>query len=161
MEDGTMLRFGWLVLMALGTTGVIAQESEVSVERGALVAIIGGCHDCHTAGYAANNGQLDPEKALKGDTVGFQGPWGTTYPANLRLEAAEKSEDEWVDYLKTLETRPPMPWFNVRQFAETDMRSLHQYIKSLGEAGEPVPEFVPPGETPTTPYIVFAPPQMP
>lgn len=156
-----MLRLGWLVLMALGATGAVAQEAEVSVERGAHVAIIGGCHDCHTAGYTMNNGQLDPSVALKGDTVGFQGPWGTTYPANLRLDAAEMTEDEWVDYLKTLETRPPMPWFNVRQFAEADMRSLYQYIKSLGEPGEPAPEFVPPGEAPTTPYIVFAPPQMP
>src|SRR5690606_14123470 len=111
--------------------GVAAQESEVSVERGAHVAVIGGCHDCHTAGYAASNGELDPALSLKGDTIGFQGPWGTTYPTNLRILAASKNEDEWVEYLRTLETRPPMPWFNVRQFAEADMRALHQYILSL------------------------------
>lgn len=156
-----MLRHGWFLLMALSAAGVAAQESEVSVERGAHVAVIGGCHDCHTAGYAASNGELDPALSLKGDTIGFQGPWGTTYPTNLRILAGSKSEDEWVAYLGTLETRPPMPWFNVRQFAEADMRALHQYILSLGEAGEPAPEFVPPGEQPTHPYIVFAPPQMP
>jgi mono/diheme cytochrome c family protein len=156
-----MLRMGVLLLFGLGATGAFAQEGEVSVERGEHIAIIGGCHDCHTAGYTANNGAFDPNDALKGDALGFQGPWGTTYPANLRLIAAEKTEDEWVEYLKALETRPPMPWFNVRHFAESDMRSLHQYILSLGEPGEPAPEFVPPGETPKTPYIVFAPPIMP
>jgi mono/diheme cytochrome c family protein len=156
-----MLRIGLLAFVGLAAGAAMAQEGDVSVERGAHIAIIGGCHDCHTAGYAMNNGELDPAAALKGDAVGFQGPWGTTYPANLRLEAAEKTEDEWVDYLKELETRPPMPWFNVRQLEEADMRALYAYIKSLGDPGEPAPEFVPPGETPKTPYIVFAPPVMP
>lgn len=156
-----MFRSVGLVLLALGSTAAIGQEAEVSAERGAHVAVIGGCHDCHTAGYAANNGELDPNVALKGDVVGFHGPWGTTYPSNLRITAAGKSEDEWVEFLKTFQARPPMPWFNVHQFAEADMRSLHQYILSLGEPGDPAPEFVPPDGTPTNPYIVFAPPTQP
>ena len=156
-----MLRTVLFLAAGLGATAAAAQEAEISVERGAHVAIITGCHDCHTTGYGTSNGQLDPDRALRGDAVGFQGPWGTTYPANLRIKAAEKTEDEWVNYLKTIETRPPMPWFNVRQLAETDMRSLYQYITSLGEPGEPAPEFVPPDGTPKTPYVVLAPPQMP
>ena len=56
---------------------------------------------------------MDPATALKGNPVGFQGPWGTTYAANLRIEAAARSEDEFVTYLATLESRPPMPWFNL------------------------------------------------
>lgn len=156
-----MLKLGLFAAATLAATTAIAQDAEVSVEHGAHIAVIGGCHDCHTTGYAASNGEIDPEAALKGDTVGFQGPWGTTYPSNLRIVAAEKSEDEWVEYLKTFETRPPMPWFNVHHFAEADTRSLYQYIKSLGEPGDPAPEFVPPGEEPSFPYVVFAPPQQP
>jgi mono/diheme cytochrome c family protein len=156
-----MLRLGLFVFIGFAAGPAMAQDADVSVKRGAHIAIIGGCHDCHTAGYTMTNGQIDPAAALKGDAVGFQGPWGTTYPGNLRLRAADKSEDEWVAYLKTLETRPPMPWFNVRQFEESDMRALYAYIKSLGDPGDPAPEFVPPGQTPTTPYIVFAPPVMP
>jgi hypothetical protein len=156
-----LLGLGAGVLAASACSSGIAQEEEVSVERGAHVAIIGGCHDCHTTGYAQSNGVVDPEAALKGDPVGFQGPWGTTYPANLRITAGKMTEDEWVEYLATLETRPPMPWFNVRQFSEPDMRSLYQYIVSLGEPGEPAPAFVPPDGEVKTPYIVFAPPQMP
>jgi mono/diheme cytochrome c family protein len=156
-----MLRTGLLALVALAAPHALAQDLDTSAERGAHIAIIGGCHDCHTAGYAATNGQIDPAVAMKGDAVGFQGPWGTTYPSNLRLVAADKTEDEWVEYLMNLETRPPMPWFNVRHFAESDLRALYTYLKSLGEPGEAAPEFVPPGEMPKTPYIVFAPPTMP
>jgi hypothetical protein len=41
------------------------------------------------------------------------------------------------------------------------MRSLHQYIVSLGEPGDPAPEYVPPGTAPKSPFLVFAPPTMP
>ena len=44
---------------------------------------------------------------------------------------------------------------------ESDLQSLYQYIKSLGEVGKQT-HFVltNPGEEPTTPYIQLAPPQM-
>lgn len=156
-----MLRLILPISLAIFATPALSQNGDVSAERGAHIAVVGGCHDCHTAGYTASNGQIDPDAAMKGDTVGFQGPWGTTYPTNLRIVAAEKNEDEWVEYLKTFETRPPMPWFNVHHFAESDMRALHQYILSLGDPGEPAPAFVPPGGKPTHPYAVMAPPVMP
>jgi hypothetical protein len=35
------------------------------------------------------------------------------------------------------------------------------YIASLGPAGDPAPQYVPPGQTPKFPYSVFAPPIMP
>ena len=44
---------------------------------------------------------------------------------------------------------------------ESDIRSFYQYIVSLGEPGDPAPEYVPPGQEPKTPYIVIAPPIMP
>jgi hypothetical protein len=90
-----------------------AAADGVSVGEGQRVAMVGGCHDCHTDGYAVSGGQIDPENALLGSAVGFQGPWGTTYPSNLRLTLAKMSEDEFVDYGHAFKTRPPMPWFNV------------------------------------------------
>lgn len=151
--------------LALGTVmaaSVAAGAAEVSVERGAQVAITAGCHDCHTLGYLESGGKLDPAAALKGTPLGWQGPWGTTYAANLRLVAKDKgSEDGFVQYAKTFQARPPMPFFNVHAMDESDIRSLYQYIVSLGEPGEGVPEYVPPGQEPKTPYIVIAPPIMP
>ena len=131
------------------------------MERGELGARIFACHDCHTEGFAENNGEFDPAVALKGKSVGFRGPWGTTYPANLRIIAAGHTEDSWVQFLRTFKTRPPMPWFNVHAIPESDLRSLYLYIKSLGDPGDPAPAFVPPDQEPKTPYTVMAPPTMP
>lgn len=136
-------------------------RAEVSVERGLQVSIIGGCHDCHTESYRESDGEIDPEKALKGIPVGWQGPWGTTYSLNLRITVAELHEDGFVRSMQTLRTLPPMPWYNVRAMPEDDLRSLYRYIKSLGDPGEQAPTAVPPGEKPRTPFVVLAPPQMP
>src|SRR5689334_20571737 len=115
-------------------------DSEVSVERGAYVAITHGCHDCHTANYNETGGKVDPALSLKGTAIGWQGPWGTTYPLNLRITASTRSEDEFVKYMKELKTRPPMPFYNVNAMEEGELRSLYLYIKSLGEAGDQAPE---------------------
>ena len=75
-------------LLALGmaaAASTAASAAEVSVARGAQVAITAGCHDCHTAGYVESGGKVDPALSLKGTPLGWQGPWGTTYAANLRL----------------------------------------------------------------------------
>lgn len=138
-----------------------AANGEVSVERGLQVSITGGCHDCHTANYNETNGQIDPALALKGTAIGWRGPWGTTYPVNLLIIAADKSEDEFVEYAKTFEARPPMPWYNVHALDESDIRSLYQYIKSLGDPGDPTPEAIGPDEEPKTPYYPLIPPTMP
>ncbi|OOY27433.1 MAG: c-type cytochrome [Rhodobacteraceae bacterium] len=151
------------VLAALGalasSSGVVAQE--ISVARGELISITSGCHDCHTAGYNESGGKIDPEAALRGVPLGWQGPWGTTYAVNLRDEIKEMDEEAFVKYAKTFTAKPPMPFYNMHAMPESDLRSLYRYIKSLGAPGDPMPEALPPGETPRTPYIVMAPPIMP
>lgn len=54
-----------------------------------------------------------------------------------------------------------MPWYNLREMPEPDIRSLYRYIKSLGEPGEQVPTDVAVGDPPKTPFVVLAPPQAP
>jgi hypothetical protein len=149
-------------LLAVSTAFAFAAEPATpSAEYGKTVSIIGGCHDCHTADYGEKGGVINPDIALKGNAVGYNGPWGTTYAANLRIVAGKLSEDDWVNFLKTFEARPPMPFYNVHALDDVQMRSLYQYIKSLGPAGDPAPDYVPPGQKPKTPYAVFAPPVMP
>ena len=150
-----------LVLATIAVPAAAYSQGIVSVERGLQVSIVGACHDCHTEGYDVSDGKIDPAKALIGTSLGWRGPWGTTYPRNLRLLAASTDEDGFVQRMKTLKTMPPMPWFNVQAMDESDLRSLFLYIKSLGEPGEQVPAVVPPNEEPKTPYIVIAPPIMP
>ena len=134
---------------------------EVSVERGLYISIIGGCHFCHTEGYREAEGKIDPAKALKGSSIGWRGPWGTTYAANLREIALGFTEDEWVDHLKIKVTLPPMPWYQVQAMDESDMRSLYLYIKSLGAPGKSAPFYREPGKEPRTPYVTLEPPQTP
>ncbi len=143
------------------STSLAVDAGKVSVPRGAQVAVIGGCHDCHTPGYNESAGMVDPKVALTGSPVGFAGPWGVSYAKNLRLTVQPMSEDQFVQYAKTFTALPPMPWYNVHALDETDMRSLYQYVKSLGAPGVPAPATVPPGVKPKTPYNVFAPPVLP
>jgi mono/diheme cytochrome c family protein len=128
-------------------------------EAGRYLAIMGGCNDCHTAGYLETEGSVPEEQWLAGTTLGWNGPWGTTYPPNLRLTVQQMSEDQWVQLLRTRNERPPMPWMNVRQASERDLRALYSYIKSLGPTGEPAPAYLPPGQEPEAPYFtIVAPP---
>ncbi|MGE5338812.1 MAG: cytochrome C [Gemmatimonadota bacterium] len=137
-----------------------AERGQVSIERGRYVAKIAGCNDCHTAGYAVSGGKVPESEWLKGDSLGWRGPWGTTYPANLRLFMSKLTEEEWVKFARTTQLRPPMPWFALRDMSDADRRSLFRFVKSLGAPGEPVPAYLPPGQTPTGPFVQFpAPPK--
>jgi hypothetical protein len=153
----------WLAVACATLAPLAAQAApgEVSVERGRQVSIVGGCNDCHTAGYNESAGQIDPAKALKGTAIGWMGPWGTTYPANILLKVKDMSQDDFVQYAKSFTARPPMPFYNVHAMDESDLRSLYLYIKALGDPGDPAPDYVPPGQEPKTPYTVAAPPTMP
>src|SRR6476659_9646334 len=73
-----------------------------SIERGRYIAKVAGCNDCHTPGSAMTGGQVPEKNWLVGDGLGWQGPWGTTYPANLRLVLSGMTEDEWVRTAKNL-----------------------------------------------------------
>ena len=127
---------------------------------GQYLTIVGGCNDCHTPGWSESNGKTPPAQQLTGSPVGYRGPWGTTYAANLRTVAQRATEDRWVQILTTADGgrgRPPMPWMNTGQMSDHDLRAIYRYIRSLGPAGSPAPRAVPPGGTPTTPYINFVP----
>jgi hypothetical protein len=153
---------GIVAAMSIASSSWIAASAEeISAERGKLVSIIGGCHDCHTASYSMSEGSIDPAVALTGSPIGWQGPWGTTYARNLRMTAEVLSEDGFVSYMKSFRSLPPMPWYNVRVIPESDIRSLYRYIKSLGEPGEQAPTALPAGAAPRTPFVVLVPPQMP
>ncbi|MBL0420657.1 cytochrome C [Ramlibacter sp. AW1] len=126
-----------------------------SIERGRYLAKIAGCNDCHTPNYGQSGGKVPEAQWLTGDKLGFRGAWGTTYPANLRLMMQRMSEAEWLKMARTHEMRPPMPWFNLRDMSTQDLRSLYRFVRHLGPAGEPAPEYLPPGQQPQGPVVSF------
>lgn len=140
---------------ALGwAAGAAAGESPV--DRGRYLVTIGGCNDCHTPGYMQQGPAMPESEWLTGVAVGFQGPWGTTYPSNLRLVVAGLSEAQWLKHARQ-ERLPPMPWFNVAKMTDADLKAIYAYIRSLGAPGNPAPAYVAPGGKVTTPYFVFVP----
>lgn len=123
------------------------------VERGRYLVEVAGCNDCHTAGYADAAGEVPEREWLKGSPLGYRGPWGTTYASNLRLYMADMTEAQWLERARTLKTRPPMPWFNVRAMSTRDLRAVYRFIRDLGPIGKPAPAFVPPDQEPGGPYV--------
>jgi mono/diheme cytochrome c family protein len=127
-------------------------EAEL-VARGRYLVRIAGCNDCHTPGYAEKGGDVPEQAWLVGSPLGYHGPWGTTYAANLRLKLADMDEAAWLAYSAELHTRPIMPDYNVRAMTEGDRRALYHYVRSLGRAGEKAPDYLPPGQQPPLPYF--------
>lgn len=150
---------GCLALPVAGAWADGESGDGAAVERGRYLVRITGCNDCHTAGYAAAEGALPESEWLLGDTVGWQGPWGTTYAPNLRLSLSRMTADEWVAFARNLRSRPPMPSFSLHQMTEDDLRDIYAFIRSLQPLGEPGLAYVPPGQTAPTPVVVF--PSMP
>ena len=143
------------VMLAAAALPALAEPSAADLERGRYMLQIGGCNDCHTPGYGMSGGKVPESQWVIGDALGWQGPWGTTYAANLRLYMQRLSEDEWVRNAKALVTRPPMPWFALRDMSPDDLRALYRYIRHLGPVGEPAPAYVPPGKAALTPVVQF------
>jgi mono/diheme cytochrome c family protein len=150
-----------VVGVAAGTA--LAADGKASAsrqDRGRYLVQIGGCNDCHTPGYAMSGGKVPEKEWLTGDNLGWRGPWGTTYPVNLRLYMQKLSEKEWVDKARHLTARPPMPFWALNEMTDADLRALYRFVHRLGPAGQPAPDYVPPGQEPKPPYVTFpAPPK--
>ena len=69
--------------------------------------------------------------------LGWRGPWGTTYPPNLRLSIPAMTEDEWVKKAATLTTRPPRSSLNLL-IASRASSSRPAYHPPRSSAGSPL-----------------------
>lgn len=155
-----VIAFPFDAAAASGSSGAHAKPDPKLVERGRYLVKIAGCNDCHTPGYMATAGKVPEGQWLTGDKLGWRGPWGTTYAINVRLYMRDMSEAEWLKRAKTMETRPPMPWFALREMTDRDLKAIYHYVKAQPVAGDPAPAYVPPGQEPKTPFAQFpAPPK--
>lgn len=126
-----LILLSFTLLAACGRAQTDAPAAPSPVERGAYLATIGGCHDCHTPKVPGPNGpELDLKRQLMGHpaeellpavppdalgpgkwgalTVGgltaWAGPWGTSFAANLTPHATGLgpwSEQEFIQALRT------------------------------------------------------------
>lgn len=130
------------------------RDAKSLVDRGRYLVRITGCNDCHTPGYVNTAGKLPEPQWLTGDSLGFQGPWGTTYPANLRKLLQGMDVDTWLLHARR-PTRPPMPWFALRDMSDEDLAAIYAFVRSLGPSAREVPAFAPPGARVRTPVVKF------
>ena len=157
-----MKRCIWIVAMVvmsllIGTASAQRKDAKkLSAEaaRGKYLVQIAGCNDCHTPGYGASGGKVDEKLWLTGDELGWRGPWGTTYASNLRLGVKDMTADQFVTVARS-KLRPPMPWFNLRDMSDRDVKAIYAYLKHLGPAGKLAPQYVPPDKTPDRPFVQF------
>lgn len=153
-----------LAAVLVGVAGIaqaadpaIARSADsAQIERGRYMVKTGHCNNCHTAGFTNGEGQLPEEKWLLGSgALGWRGPWGTTYASNLRISVNAMSEAQWVDYVKGMKTRPPMPFWSTAATTPEDLAAMYKFIKQLGPAGEPARQYVPPDQEPKPPFIQY------
>jgi mono/diheme cytochrome c family protein len=130
------------------------------IRHGRYLIQIGGCNDCHTAGFMQNPAQVAEAEWLTGNATGWHGPWGTTYPANLRLLVEHMDEAAWRVRARQ-PMRPPMPAYSLENMSDADLTAIYRYLKSLGPKGEPAPAYVPPGGAVATPYLDLTPQNLP
>lgn len=127
--------------------------SQKAIEHGKFLVAYGGCHDCHTPGWGENGGHAPRASLLTGGGLNFQGPWGTTYAPNLRLYMQKLTVKQWIHTARTMKARPAMPWWTFRYLSDEDLSDMYAYIRSLGPAGTPAHEWVPPGNAAPPPYL--------
>ena len=127
--------------------------SSRAIRHGEFLVNYGGCQDCHTPGWAQNGGQAPKDVLLTGGGMNFQGPWGTTYPPNLRLYVQKLDVKQWIAKLRNLKARPAMPWWTFRYLSDRDLADMYAYIHALGPAGQPAHDWVPPGQDAPAPYL--------
>ena len=125
------------------------------IDHGRYLVKITGCNDCHTPGYTQNGGKVAEKDWLIGDSLGWRGPWGTTYASNLRMYINALSENDWVNTAHSAEFRPPMPWFALHDMTKSDLRAIYRFIKQLGPAGTAAPPYLPPDQEPKGPVVLF------
>jgi hypothetical protein len=148
------LLLGLLLACIVGAAASAASNaSEPSIARGKYLVVFGACNDCHTPGWRDTFGKVPVAKWLIGSKVGFRGPWGTIYPANVRQRFSQITEDQWLAMVRTREGPAPMIWHDLRVLSLDDQRAVYRFVRSLGIAGQPTLQDVPSQVEPKTPYI--------
>src|SRR5271165_5680524 len=109
-----------MVVALVGLLGIAAALSarsasvDPSIERGRYLVAFGSCNDCHTPGWRESDGSIPVSQWMVGSNLGYRGPWGTSYPANVRLEFSRISEDDWLFMVRTRAGHWPMVWHDLR-----------------------------------------------
>ena len=103
MTTGAVLLVSSGAALSVAVAQQAAEKKTMSADakRGRYLVQIAGCNDCHTPGYAPAGGKVEEKLWLTGDQLGYRGPWGTTYPSNLRLLVKDMTADQFVKHARS------------------------------------------------------------
>ena len=134
---GTVLLSAALIAALVG--GMRRADSQGNGESASLARgkylVAFACNDCHTPGWRESDGAVPVAQWMTGSNVGYRGPWGTSYPANVRLEFQTISERDWLFMVATRGGHWPMVWHDLRVLTSADQRSIYEFIHALGPKG--------------------------
>lgn len=150
------------------------------IDWGHHLTIVSGCNDCHTPKKMTDKGPVDdttlllsghpsqipppvllPEQLAKGlaatnDLTAWNGPWGTSYAANLTPDSsglAGWSEQQFINCLRkgwfkgldgTRPIMPPMPINDISKMTDDELKALFAYLKTIKPVHNLVPDYQPP-----------------
>jgi mono/diheme cytochrome c family protein len=136
------------------------------ITRGKQISYSSGCNDCHSPGGLY--GAPDTTRLLSGSELGWEGPWGVSYPRNLTPDMetgiGSWSEEDIVTAIRAghrpdkSPLLPPMPWPAYARMSDDDAYALAAFLKSLPPIKHKSPDQVPPGKPATGARLTFPPP---
>ncbi len=90
--------------------------------------------------------------STNGSLTAWAGPWGVSFAINLTPDKAtgigEWSEGNFIQMVRTgkhqgqpngRDILPPMPWFNMKDLTDADLKAVWAYLKSLPPVKNQVP----------------------
>lgn len=154
-----------------------APAKSKQVQRGEYLVTVGGCNDCHTPLKMGPTGpEPDMTRMLSGHpetmqmgaapapqgpwlvtvsatNTAWQGPWGTTYCANLTPDETGVlkgvTEQQFIQIMRTGKhlgqgrpILPPMPWFNYGKMTDDDLKSVFAFLRQIPPVKNKVPDSV-------------------
>ena len=147
-------------------SGPAEMTAAEKIARGKELSYSAGCNDCHTPGTFY--GAPDTTRLLSGSELGWEGPWGVTYPRNLTPDP-ETGIGSWTEEQIVTAVRtgvrpdgspilPPMPWPGFAHMSDADVQALAAFLKSIPHISHQVPDRVPPGSPATGARLIVPPP---
>jgi len=130
------------------TTAVPNPDSSTAISRGAYLATLGACSDCHTA---QEGGQAIAGLDFAGGFV-LDGPTGTVASSNITPDASGISYYDESLFLHALregkvgarQLNAAMPWYFFGKMSDEDLKSILAYLRTLKPVSHRVDNTEPP-----------------
>jgi mono/diheme cytochrome c family protein len=145
----------------------LAGAESLQLARGKYLVQLGGCNDCHTAGYLL--GKVDMSRYLGGSDVGFEVPGvGVVVAPNLTPDndtgLGKWTKQEIVTAIRTgvrpdgRILSPIMPWPAFATLTDADAGAIADFLKSLQPIIHKVPGPFGPTDKAPVPRMAVVPP---